>query len=458
MKHAVVIGGSIGGLVAARVLSDYFEKITVLERDSYASKPRPRKFLPQGNHIHILLSKGKTLLEQYFPGLPDDLAAQGEKSLDFARDINWFFQGCWRPRYKSGIEFYPLYRPSLDWVLAKRIKRDYPNVKMIEKCSVEELGWNEAKTHVTGVICKTSGGKTKKLEADLVVDSSGRYSKTPQWLELAGYKPPLEKETKIDVAYTTRIYKRPANFDENWKLLSLYYQFPLNWQSGIINNIQNNKWLVTLGGYFGKSPSSSDSGYLKFAKNLPRHEIYDRIKNEKPISETWVYRIPQIRRRYFEKLNRFPDGLIVMGDANCVFNPIFGQGITAIALYAEALGAHLEKWKDRYNLDGLSMAFQKSLPGALDLPWFITNMIDLSFPQTQGKRPPGMRFISWYLARTLESVSLSPRLYQRFLRVMHLEAGWGALLNPAFSLPVLFYALKSFFIPLEKRANTGEMP
>jgi len=458
--HAIVIGGSIGGLLAARALADYFKRVTILERDVFPEDPVTRKTVPQGNHIHVLLNEGQTIVENLFPGIIREMTEAGANWIDSAQDFSWFFQGSWRPRHKSKNRFLLTFRPYVDWHIRRRLFQDCPNVKALENAVAENLLSNPEKNRVTGVRFTENGGPAQELEADLVVDSSGRTSKTPDWLEQMGYSRPREKEIGIELAYTSRIYKRPERFQEDWKFLVLYPQFPSNWRAGFISSIQNDQWIVSLNGYFDDHAPTSDAGFLEFAKSLPKPDIYNWIKDEKPLTEAKIYKIPRIRRRYYEKLSRFPDGLIVIGDANCVFNPIFGQGMTAVSLYVKALRNMLAKrlHNSTDDLQGFSRAFQKSLKSSLDLPWFLTNMVDLSYPQTKGPRPPGMRLISWFLARTLEALSRNPRLSETFLDVLHLHGGLGKLINPFFSMPILAHGIKAFFVPLEKRAETREMP
>lgn len=465
LQHAVVIGGSIGGLMAARVLSDYFEQVTVLERASFPDKPEPRKTVPQGNHIHVLLGKGRDIVESNFPGLIQEMEEGGANMIDSSQDFCWFFQGAWRPRNETGIPMLLTLRPHVDWHIRRRLLKDCSNVTIKTNCLVTNLLASDDRSRITGVSYKIDDGNEQTMSAELVVDVSGRNSKAPDWLAQYGYERPKEKEIGISLSYTSRVYQRPADFKEDWKFLVLYPCFPNSWRAGFISTIQGNRWIVTLNGYFGEHAPLDDEGFLEFARTLPKQDIYDRIRDLKPESETMLYRIPRIRRRYYEKLSRFPDGLVVMGDANCVFNPIFGQGMTAVCLYADALRKAFQEWEGighnhsrGFALQGFSMAYQKSLPSALNLPWFLTNMIDLSYPQTKGQRPFGMRIISWFLSRTLEAISRNPRLNYTFLEVLHLQAGLGALLKPNFVLPVLLHGIKAFFIPLEKRAETQFMP
>lgn len=460
MDQAVVIGSSAGGMMAARVLADYFKKVIVLEKGSLPEKPSVRKEAPQGEHIHVVLGEGQDFLENMFPGILKEMESEGANVIDSSGDFSWFFQGSWRPRYKSGIKLLLSLRPHVDWHLRRRLLADCSNVTIQEGYTVEGYLPGEKKDHIKGVKLTDKNEKSQEIEADLVVDCSGRNSKTPEWLETLGYQKPREKHIGINIAYTTRLYKRPADFNEDWKFFVIYPEIPRTWRAGFISSVQNDQWVVSLNGYFDDHAPTDDEGFMEFAKSLPRPEFYNHIKDLKPVSETKRYRLPTIRRRYYEKLSRFPDGLIVVGDANCVFNPIFGQGITAASLYSKVLNSKLEALskKGSIELTGFSKAYQKSLPAALDLPWFLTNMIDLSYPQATGSRPFGMRLITWILTRTLEAISRNPKLSQTFMDVLHLYKGLGALLNPAFSLPVIFHGIKAFFVPLEKRAETKEMP
>jgi hypothetical protein len=275
-----------------------------------------------------------------------------------------------------------------------------------------------------------------------------------------GYARPRETEIGINLCYTTRIYKRPDTFSEDWKLLALFPKFPDTWRGGIISSVQGRQWIVTLSGYFNEMAPVDDPGFHNFALTLPKPHIYNCIKNEIPLGATKVYKVPKIRRRYFEKLTKFPDGLVVIGDANCNFNPIFGQGITAASLYCQELNICLNTWANKMpdELKGFSLNFQKKVANYLDLPWFLTTIIDLSYPQTKGKRPPFMPVISWLFKKVLEACSYNARIHQSFMKVLHMYAGIGTLIKPSFLGPVILYIIRSAFVPIIKRVNTGEMP
>lgn len=460
LKDAVVIGGSIAGLLAARVLAEHFENVIILEKDTLPTEPEAHKSVPQGNHIHVILGQGQDFLESRFPGILKEIENSGGNIVDFSKDISWFFQGSWRTRHTSGMTCLLSLRPHTEWHVRRRLLAEYPNVTIRENSLVEGLLTDDKKTWVTGVKLKYTNSEPEEITADLTVDSSGRGSQTPQWLEQMGYHKPREAEIGIGLCYTSRIYNRPDNFNEDWKLLALFPKFPDSWRGGILSSVQDNQWIVTMNGYFGEVAPVDDHGFLQFASSLPKPDIYNWIKNETPVSATKVFKVPKIRRRYYEELSKFPDGLIVIGDANCIFNPIFGQGITAASRYSWQLDECLSKLarKSPGSMKNFSKTFQKKLTKHLDLPWFLTTMIDLSYPQTKGNRPPGMLLISWFFRQVLETCSKNARVNQSFMKVLHMYAGLGTLLKPSFFLPVLFYGIKSSFVPLAKRADIAEIP
>ena len=460
LNHAIVIGSGVAGLLSARVLRDYFQKVTLLERDVLPHKPEPRKTVPQGAHVHALLGRAQVFLERYFPGFISEMKEGGSTIIDTTREFSWFHQGAWRSRHTSGVHMLLSYRPQIDWHLRRRLESDCPEVELREKTSVESYLTSPDKKTVTGVRVKGPNKKSYDLMADLIVDAAGRGSQTPAWLEQMGYQKPHENAVMIDLAYTSRIYERPKNSKEDWGLLVLYPRFPTDWRAGFISHIEDNKWIVSLNGYFGDHAPLDNAGFLEFARTLPTPDIYNRIKDLKPAGKTKIFKIPKSRRFYYDKLSRFPDGLIVVGDANIVFNPIFGQGMTAATVYMEVLDAELKRLvkKNPKNLRGFSKTFHKKVPKLLNLPWLLTTTVDLAYPRTAGKRPPAMGMITWLMSKLLEANSLNPRLQQKFMEVLHLHKGMGNLLQPGFIISLLAYSVKSLFVPLEKRANTKEMP
>ncbi len=457
-RRAVVIGSSMAGLMNARVLSEHFEHVTVVERDKLPDGPEPRKGVPQARHIHVVLESGKQTLEALFPGLFEDMRREGAEVIDMGRDFAWFHYGIWRPRYVSGIEMVLCTRVFLDWHVARRV-RALPNVTLREGCSVEGFVMDASGERVTGVRVKGPQGE-EALEADLVVDAGGRGSHVPKWLEALGYGRPEEEAVGIDLAYTTRLYQPPPEARPDWKMMIEYPRAPETRRGGFISQVEGGRWVVSLNSYFGDATPTDDASFLDFARSLPRPELHQALLGATPLTDPVTHRIPSSRWLHYERMARFPEGLVVTGDSVCSFNPIFGQGISVASLGVKLLGECLREQAARSpgDLRGLARRFQQRLPSVIRVPWFLAATLDLKYPQARGSRRVGLGLLHWYVGRLLEATSLDSGVYHQLNQVLHLKRGLDGLLQPAVSLPVLAYGLKSFFVPLARRANVDVFP
>jgi len=214
-KHAIVIGGSLTGLLTARVLSDHFEMVTILERDAVSDAPESRKGQAQTRHLHGLLAQGLLIMKEYFPGIDEELKAGGAFIGDMGEFMHWYQYGNYRLNYKSGLTSMSMSRPFLELHIRRRVVK-LPNVTLIDSCAVNELVTTPDKSQVTGVrVTKRSAkNNAEVIEADFIVDASGRGSSTPKWLEALGYARPDETEVKARIGYSTREYRRIEK-DEN---------------------------------------------------------------------------------------------------------------------------------------------------------------------------------------------------------------------------------------------------
>jgi 2-polyprenyl-6-methoxyphenol hydroxylase-like FAD-dependent oxidoreductase len=431
-EHAVVLGASMAGLTAARVLADAYERVTVLERDTLPGAAAHRKGVPQSRHAHGLLAAGSVALEELFPGLTDKLVARGALSGDLQAEVRWSNHGlrlCPAPSDLRGIA---LSRPLLEGSIRERV-RALPNVRVVDRCDANGLVATPDGRRVRGVrvIRRADGAAEEVLEADLVVDASGRGSRSPIWLEALGYPRPAEDEVRIGIAYASRVYRRrPDHLDgDRAVVVAATVDRP---RGAAMLAMEGDRWMVTLNGYLGQRPPTDPDGFVAFAAGLPEPDIFEVISDAEPLGEVLPARYPASVRRRYERLGRFPDGYLVTGDAVCSFNPVYGQGMSVAALEALALRECLGAGPA-----GLARRFFAEVAGIVEIPWGIAVGADLRFPGIQGARTAKVRLINAYLARFHLAAATDPVLGGAFLRVINLMDRPEGLLRPTIALRVL---------------------
>lgn len=440
MKHAIVIGGSIAGLLAARVLTDYFEQVTIVERDCLPTKPEARQGVPQAHHFHLLLGRGLEILEQLFPNFVTAVTAAGAVELDWAQDSLILCSAGWYPRFHSGLKTITCSRNLLEWSIRQRLIA--PNrVIFAPGCVVTGLIAESNKAGIAGVQMRSRlGEKIEELHADLVVDASGRNSLAPRWLEAIGY--PAPTETKVDsfLGYATRIYARPLKFQADWQSVYLLPKAPEIPQMAALYPLEGDRWVVSLSGATRNYPPTNEDGFLEFARNLRSSMIYEAIKNAQPLSPIYSYRNTQNRWRHYEQVKHFPEGFLVMGDAACAFNPVYGQGITNAARSALVLNECLRSGSGRQlsSLKGLARQFQRKIAKLNAGPWLQSTTLDLRYPTTEGDRADWkIRLAQWYIDR-LNDVSVEqPAVHLASLKVLNRLAPPTTMLQPGILVQVL---------------------
>ncbi|GHO99933.1 hypothetical protein KSF_099810 [Reticulibacter mediterranei] len=438
-QHAVVIGASMAGLLAAQVLSESFERVTLIERDRLEGMG-PRKGVPQGWQTHALLSKGAEVIEALFPDLFPALVEEGAIAADMGADLLWYQFGVGKVRFKSNIRIYSQSRPWLEAQIRQRVARK-ANVRILDGFEVLQLSPSADARRITGVQIRSVEGvrHTEEMEADLVVDASGRGSQAPRWLKALGYPEVEEAVVKVDVGYTTRTYRRPKELPADWKILVIYCTPPQEQRTGLVQPIEGDRWSVSLSGWLKDYPPSEEAGFLEYARSLPNPALYELIKEAEPLTTAVSYRFAANRRRYYERMSRLPDGFIVLGDALCSFNPVYAQGMTVAAIEVEMLQTCLQQRQQRQrDLAGLPRQFQKAVARTVSAAWMFTTSEDFRYPATEGKRPVGIGLFQWYTRRLLEAAAETPQLALRFYHVMHMLKPPTTLFAPRVLAAVLF--------------------
>ena len=427
-QRAAVIGGSMAGLLAARVLSDHFEEVVLFDRDRFPAEVSDRKGVPQGRHAHALLSSGRQALEWLFPGFVEELTAQGAQAVDI-KGLRWFDNGGYHARC-TGIEALLASRALLETHVRTRVKA-LRRVRLIDGCDVESLTLTPDCSRVTGVRTKrVAGGAEEHVSADLVVEASGRGSQTPAWLAGAGYQRPVEETIRVGLAYSTRIFRRrPEHLDGDFAMI--IPSAPPGRRGGAMLAMENDRWMITLFGMLGDEPPTDAQGYEDFARSLPAPDIYTIVGSAEPLTDPLPFKYPASCRRRYEDLERFPEGYLVFGDAICSFNPIYGQGMSVAALQARALAASLGA-----GTGSLANRFFTAAAKVVDNPWLMAVGGDLRYPTVEGPRTAMGNFVNWYLGKLHIAARKDPQLTLAFHTVANLLADPPTLLKPGIAFRV----------------------
>ncbi len=450
--HALVIGGGIAGLVTARVLSDHFDIVTVVERDQFPTEPVPRPGVPQGHHLHVLLMRGQQILEQLFPGLQAELAAAGAPEMDWLGDVVWFTMDRWAPRFSSRMQTNFSSRNLLEWSIRRRLAQN-PRVHLLGGRRVTGLITDDRRSRVTGISFAFSfaPSQEQELSADLIVDASGRESKLSAWLEAIGYPRPPENVVNSFLGYASRIYQPPPDFHADWKGILLTATPPESTRGAVIFPIEGGRWIANLGAGNHDYPPTDEQGFLEFAGSLPVSAIYDALRQAKPLTPIYGYRRTENRWRRYDRLSRWPENLVALGDAVCAFNPVYGQGMTVAALGALSLGEIIRtehRRKPDGDLTGLARRFQSRLAKVNETPWSMATGVDFVYPDTEGERPGSLnRVLNGYMYQVRMLTFDRPEVHRLFFEVVHLVKPPSVLLSPRIARQVLGRIVHEEFRP-----------
>jgi 2-polyprenyl-6-methoxyphenol hydroxylase-like FAD-dependent oxidoreductase len=429
-EHAVVIGASMGGLLAARTLAEGFERVTVVDRDALPAAIEGRKATPQDRHPHALLPHGQACLNALLPGFTAELAAAGAPSCRALEEMRFVIGGHELARASMDSSVVLASRPFVEGHVRRRVQA-LPQVTLVDGCDALALTTSGERVAGVRILRRADGSAEETLPADLVVAATGRAARVPAWLERLGHPRPTEERLDVDVAYASRRLVLPAGAlaGDRFVLIGARPERP---RTLFLFAQEAGGWILGLGGYGpAHRPPSDPEGFAAFAATVAPPDVLEAIEAAEPAGEIATQRFPTSVRRRYERLRRFPPGLLVVGDAICSFNPTYGQGMTVAAAHALALHGCLERG-DR----DLARRFFHAARVPTDHAWELSTGADLALPAVEGRRSGRVRLVNRYLGRLRATAEHDPAVAAAFSAVVGMLEPPRHVLRPAIAVRV----------------------
>lgn len=437
-RHAVVVGGSLAGLLTAHVLAGYADRVSIVERDRFPDGTGARPGVPHGRHPHVLLQGGQVAMESLLPGFLPELRAAGAPKVGMPSDMVLWQNGRWFRRSPATTHIYTGSRAQLEALVRRRVLA-HPAVSVVE--GTDAVGLLGDASRVRGVLLRDRadgvGAEHRALEADLVVDASGSGTKAPQWLTAIGAEPPQEEIIDTGLAYASRVYRGRKGVLDGETVGYFVYPGPDQVHGGGALPLEDGSHLVIVSGLRGDEPPTDDDEFETYTKRLA-HPLLDRwIEEAEPLTPAFGYRRTANVRRRYDLPGRHPAGFIATGDALCTFNPIYGQGMAIAAMSAVALRDALAERRRTPT----TRRVQQRVLAASTLAWDISAGADRKMPGAVGTAVadgPADRVAGWYLGRVTERSPGDPVVGRAFRSVLTLSAPVTALFAPPVLRAVLF--------------------
>jgi 2-polyprenyl-6-methoxyphenol hydroxylase-like FAD-dependent oxidoreductase len=412
----------MAGLCAARVLSEFYDKVTVLDRDAYPEGAHERPGVPQSRHVHALLMRGRLELDRLFPGFEKMMTERGAIEINFGQDFAALRPDGWSERRPNKITTLFASRVLIEETVRGLLWK-IPNVEMVER--VEAVGLETQQTgvlRVTGVkVSPRDGASAFTANGDLIVDASGRTTKCPSWIKALGLPAPEETVVDSHTGYASRWYntfprRRPA--DWWWKgvwIDPVADGFPI---AGVLFPVEGNRMIVTMAGVGGHYPPSNEDEFTAALEKLRSPIIANEVAIAEPLSKVYSYRQMANRWRHYDKWPARLDGFIALGDSSCAFNPVYGQGMTSGALSALLLRECLTR-VGIANAE-LPREFFKAQARFQAEPWGLATGADFRIAGTEGHRPFISRLLEPIMGRMFEVQTDDPEIGERLGEVINM--------------------------------------
>jgi len=420
-QRAVVVGAGMGGLTAAGALADHFERVLVLDGDVLPADPLDRHGVPQGRHVHALLAGGQRALAELFPGFEDSLSSAGAVRFRVGLDMRVERPGFDPfPQRDLGFDAFAMSRPLVELTVRRRVQ-ELPSIELQQGCRVQALVHRADRAAVTGVRYTDASGRPESIDADLVIDASGRGTLTLDALAALGRVPPAETTIGVDLAYASAVFAIPDDAPKDWKGVFCFPGIGRASRGSLMLPLEGQRWIATVGGRHGDIPPGDEAGFMEYAKGLRAPTIYNAIKQAKRLGDIARFRFNESVLRHYPRVQNFPRGVLPIGDAICRFNPIYGQGMSVAALEAAALARLLAaRAGERDPLAELAPAYFADVARIVDTPWAAAAIPDFVHPDTRGERPADFEQTVKFGAALGKLAARDPAVHRLTSEVQHL--------------------------------------
>ncbi|MEV0253686.1 hypothetical protein AB0H82_05335 [Streptomyces sp. NPDC050732] len=425
LQRAVVIGGSIAGLLTGQALSAAFDEVVIIDRDDVdTTSTGVRRGVPQARHPHTLLRRGEQILNTLFPGITDDLIRHGAVVMPMGRVWWWQHRG-YRAAVPDAAPIVSCSRPLLEFLVRERVGGN----GVVELRTGEAVGLAGGDGAVGGVRVRDPSGGTTVLDAALVVDCSGRRSRADHWLTELGHPCPDVQLVQSDVRYTTRVFHRSASVRSDGAAGYFVISHPrARKRFGTAMPIEGDRWIITLAGLHGEGAPADLAGYLSWARTLPTAKIASIVEDERPIGAAVRHRLPGSEWRLYHRLAAHPRGFVCVGDSVCSLNALYGQGMTSAAVQVVALQQALARCD--VMAPEFARTFYRLSARAVSPAWATAAGADFVYPETRGHRPWPTKMINRYVTRCVVAGQHDPAVATRLWDVANMVASPASLLSP----------------------------
>lgn len=439
-KHAIVLGCGYAGMLAAKILSQHFQHVTIIERheDVFHTPPdQVRLGIPQAVHLHVLLSQGQFLLDQFMPGILEEFKQYSCPHIDWAQDTRWYGPFGVYPQYASKIKTLGFSRACLDYLMVQHIRK-ISNVNIL-------IG------DVAELICSTTPGRIDSvkmhhtrinhheiLQADLIVDARGRRSNVTEILNQFGFHTLPELRVTNQIGYASRTYQFKNHDHKPFKQFYLQVRPGHSTRGVVISPIQEDKASVTLIGLNEHKPPKDLKEFDKYLYELPNQDLQQFLKHLEPISDVTLCRNMHNVHYQLGRMKKWPTGLIVIGDAACVLNPTYGQGMTVAAKEILLLQQTLTQLKNSppAKQQNWERTFQKNVDQILALPWSMATGEDQR-SLTKDNLPFSLRLMHRYYDGVLQLAVKHPYYHTQLTSVLHMMKKPSVFFRPLTMLRVV---------------------